>query len=62
MVREILRHHPQLELDCEHGITALGCALHGSTNGWHRDTGDYVAVVEALTQCRSQATENNPRS
>jgi ankyrin repeat protein len=48
MVREILRHHPQLELDCEHGITALGAALHGSMNGWHPDTGDHVAVVEAL--------------
>jgi len=48
MVQEILRHHPQLELDCQHGITALGCALHGSENGWHRDTGDYVAVVAQL--------------
>ena len=48
MVREILRYHPQLELDCDHGITALGCALHGSTNGWHRDTGDYVSTVQAL--------------
>ena len=48
MVREILRHHPQLELNCQHGITALGAALHGSVNGWHRDTGDYEATVEAL--------------
>ena len=48
MVREILRYLPQLELDCQHGITALGCALHGSENGWHRDTGDYVATVEEL--------------
>ena len=49
MVREILRYHPQLELkDNDHGITALGGALHGSENGWHRETGDYVAAVEAL--------------
>jgi ankyrin repeat protein len=48
MVREVLRYDPALELRCEHGITALGCALHGSMNGWHRDTGDYVATVEAL--------------
>lgn len=48
MVREILRHHPQLELSCQHGITALGSALHGSVNGWHRTTGNYVAVVEEL--------------
>jgi hypothetical protein len=48
MVQQILRYQPQLELDCAHGITALGCALHGSENGWHRNTGNYVAVVEAL--------------
>ena len=48
MVRQILQSQPQLELDCAHGITALGCALHGSENGWHRNTGNYVAVVEAL--------------
>jgi len=48
MVREILRHHPKLDLICEHQITALGSALHGSENSWHRDTGDYAATVEAL--------------
>jgi ankyrin repeat protein len=48
MVREILGYHPQLELSCDHSITALGSALHGSMNGWHRDTGDYVATVAAL--------------
>jgi ankyrin repeat protein len=55
MVREVLRHHPQLELDCQHGITALGCALHGSENGWHRDTGDYVATVQALLNAGAKA-------
>jgi len=55
MVRQILRYQPQLELDCAHGITALGCALHGSENGWHRDTGDYVAVVEALLGAGAKA-------
>ena len=55
MVREILRYIPQLELDCQHGITALGCALHGSENGWHRDTGDYVAVVEELLNAGAKA-------
>ena len=57
MVREILRYHPRLELSCEHGITALGCALHGSMNGWHRDTGDYVATVEALLTVGAKAPE-----
>jgi ankyrin repeat protein len=55
MVREILRYHPQLELSCDHGITALGSALHGSMNGWHRDTGDYVATVEALLNAGAKA-------
>jgi ankyrin repeat protein len=56
MVREILRYHPRLELkDNDHGITALGGALHGSENGWHRDTGDYVATVEALLDAGAKA-------
>jgi len=48
MVREILRYGPKVELSCQHEITALGSALHGSENSWHRDTGDYAATVEAL--------------
>lgn len=55
IVGEILRYLPQLELDCQHGITALGCALHGSMNGWHRDTGDYVLTVEALLGAGAKA-------
>lgn len=55
MVREILRFHPQLELSCDHGITALGSALHGSMNGWHRDTGDYLGTVEALLNSGAKA-------
>ena len=55
MVREILRYH-QLELkDHDHGVTALGGALHGSENGWHRETGDYVATVEALLDAGAKA-------
>ena len=58
MAREILRHHPQIELhDNEHKITALGCALHGSENGWHRDTGDYVATVKALLDAGAKSPE-----
>jgi ankyrin repeat protein len=56
MVREILRYQPQLEQnENQHGITALGSALHGSENGWHRDTGDYVATVEALLAVGAKA-------
>jgi hypothetical protein len=56
MVGEILRHHPELERqDSDHNITALGCALHGSENGWHRDSGDYVGTVEALMAAGAKA-------
>jgi hypothetical protein len=60
MVRELLRYHPQLELDCEHKITALGCALHGSVNGWHRDTGDYDSTVEALLAAGAKSPKVTP--
>ena len=56
MVREILRYSPQLERkDNDHRITALGGALHGSENGWHRETGDYAATVEALLEAGAKA-------
>jgi ankyrin repeat protein len=55
MVREILRYHPKLELSGEHEVTALGSALHGSENSWHRDTGDYAATVEALLDAGAKA-------
>ena len=55
MVREILRYHPKLELSGEHEVTALGSALHGSENSWHRDTGDYGATVEALLDAGAKA-------
>jgi len=58
MVREILRFHPDLESrGNEHHITALGCALHGSENGWHRATGDYVSTVAALLEAGATAPE-----
>jgi hypothetical protein len=49
MVREILRHQPPIE-DAENDFrgTPLGWAQHGSENGWHCKTGDYVGVVELL--------------
>jgi hypothetical protein len=49
MTREILRFHPALEMKSrEYEGTALGWALYGSGNGWHRDTGDFVGTVQAL--------------
>ncbi|HET9306269.1 MAG TPA: ankyrin repeat domain-containing protein [Candidatus Sulfotelmatobacter sp.] len=49
MTREILRFHPALELKSrEYEGTALGWAVYGSGNGWHRETGDYVGTIRAL--------------
>ena len=49
MVRLILLRHPPLQnADNEFNGTSLGWAIHGSENGWHRQTGDYPATVEAL--------------
>jgi hypothetical protein len=54
MAREILRFHPALELKSrEYAGTALGWALYGSGNGWHRETGDYVGTVRALLEAGS---------
>ena len=49
MVREVLRHDPPLEqTDFDFGATPLGWAIHGSQHGWHRESGDYGATVEAI--------------
>jgi len=51
MTREILRFHPALELKSrEHEGNALGWAIYGSGNGWHRGTGDFVGTIQALLQ------------
>jgi len=51
MTREILRFHPALELKSrEHDGTALGWAVYGSGNGWHRGTGDFVGTIQALLE------------
>ncbi|HET7248885.1 MAG TPA: ankyrin repeat domain-containing protein [Gemmatimonadales bacterium] len=59
MVREILRYHPPLDLrGDDHDLPALGWALHGSEHGWHRKTGDYPAVVDALLAAGAKLPEN----
>jgi len=58
MVRDILAHHPPLELrDADFKSTPLGWAIHGSSNGWHARTGDYPAVVTLLLNAGAQLTE-----
>lgn len=49
MAHEILRFHPNLETKSqEYEGTPLSWAIYASGNGWHRDTGDFVGIVEAL--------------
>jgi hypothetical protein len=49
MTRQILRFHPSLEQKSrEYSGTALGWAIYGSGNGWHRETGDYLSTIRAL--------------
>lgn len=55
MVEGVLKYQPPLELrDQDFKSTPLGWATHGSLNGWHRDTGDYLKVVQRLVQAGAQ--------
>jgi hypothetical protein len=52
--------HPFLKWEtcvssAQHEITALGSALHGSENSWHRQTGDYAVTVGALLDAGAKA-------
>jgi len=59
MACEILRFHPTLELkSLEYEGTPLSWAIYGSGNGWHRNTADYVATVEALRAAGSLIPPN----
>ena len=63
MVREILRHNPPVEqTDMDFNSTPLGWAIHGSENGWHRETGDYAATTEALVQAGARIPETHAGS
>jgi ankyrin repeat protein len=51
MTRQILRFHPALEMKSkEQESTALGWAVFGSGNGWHRESGDFAGTVRALLE------------
>ena len=51
MVQLILRHQPDLEdIENDFQLTPLEWAVHGSENGWRKETGDYASTVEALIQ------------
>jgi ankyrin repeat protein len=58
MTREILRHNPPLELkDADFHSTPVGWAIHGSEQGWYRETGDYAGTVELLLQAGAKPPE-----
>jgi ankyrin repeat protein len=49
MVRLIVPHNRDLEDAAnDYHSKPMGWAIHGSENGWYRETGDYAATVEAL--------------
>ncbi|HXJ61780.1 MAG TPA: ankyrin repeat domain-containing protein [Verrucomicrobiae bacterium] len=55
MTRDILRHHPPLEVkDADFQSTPLGWAMHGSEHGWYCRTGDYGGTVDALLEAGAQ--------
>ena len=62
MVREILRYQRAVDVrGDDHDMTPLGWALHGSENGWRKDSGDYAGVVEALLAAGAKAPELTPK-
>ncbi len=55
MARLILRFRPPLEtVDSDFGGTPLGWAIHGSLEGWFRQTGDFAGVAAALLAAGAQ--------
>ena len=49
MAELILRKNPALETtDADFNATPIGWAIYGSEHGWHCETGNYAATVEAL--------------
>jgi Ankyrin repeats (3 copies) len=58
LVQALLRSNPLLE-DAENDFhaTPLGWATHGSEHGWHRRTGNYRDVVEALLEAGAMLLE-----
>jgi len=55
MVRDILQHNPPLEdLDHHFAGTPLQWAMHGSENGWYRQSGDYPKTVQLIIGAGAQ--------
>jgi hypothetical protein len=58
MVQLILPFGPPLEAtDADFNGTPLGWAIHGSKEGWQRQSGDYVGTVQALLAAGARLPE-----
>jgi hypothetical protein len=58
MVKAILPFGPPLEVtDADFNGTPLGWAVHGSEEGWYRQSGDYAGTVEALIAAGARLPE-----
>jgi hypothetical protein len=58
MVEAILPSGPPLEAtDADFNSTPLGWAIHGSKEGWYRQTGDYAGTVEGLLAAGARLPE-----
>lgn len=58
MAELILQKHPPLEVtDADFNATPLGWAIYGSEHGWHRETGNFAAVVEALLRAGAKSPQ-----
>jgi len=59
LVQALLPSNPPLEdANNDFHSTPLGWATHGSEHGWHCETGDYAAVVEALLEAGARLPES----
>lgn len=58
MVKRLLAHGASLTAtDSDFNGTPLGWAIHGSLNGWHKEKGEYGAVVQALLNAGAKCPE-----
>jgi ankyrin repeat protein len=58
MAREILLHHPPLEItDADFKSTPLSWAIYGSEHGWYCESGDYAGTVELLLKAGGKRPE-----
>jgi hypothetical protein len=59
MAKAILSFGPPLELtDADFHGTPLGWAVYGSEHGWHRNSGNYAATVEALLRAGAKVPDH----